>query len=190
MKGNVYIAATLLALLCGAGLVFPGGAQTASEKHAFTPDAIPYGPVPAFAVLRAVHADAGEEKCFPMVVRLDGAHLLENVLEAGHLIAESHHGIQLLTNRLPFVLDFRGPGKSAGIVDVGIAQGRDPGHGPFHAVLNGDAAAVHERAVGIEGVAAMAEVFSLWMSIGCFSNNVHFSLVCEANVHRVMKKIK
>ena len=48
MRGNVYIAATLVALLCGAALVFPGGAQTGSEKHAFTPDAIPYGPAPAF----------------------------------------------------------------------------------------------------------------------------------------------
>ena len=48
MKGNLSIAATLVALLCGVGLVFQGGAQTGSEKHTFTPDAIPYGPPPAF----------------------------------------------------------------------------------------------------------------------------------------------
>ena len=49
MKGKVYFAATLIVLLCVAGLVFTSGAQTGSSaKHAFTPDAIPYGPVPAF----------------------------------------------------------------------------------------------------------------------------------------------
>jgi len=47
MKRNVYLRITLLGLACGMGLVTLG-AQTASEKHAFTPDAIPYGPAPAF----------------------------------------------------------------------------------------------------------------------------------------------
>src|ERR1700730_4584738 len=48
MKRNAYITA-VVALLCWAGLVFTSGAQTgASAKHAFTPDAIPYGPAPAF----------------------------------------------------------------------------------------------------------------------------------------------
>ncbi|HWY56200.1 MAG TPA: cupin domain-containing protein [Terriglobales bacterium] len=49
MKRNAYLTATLAALLCSAGLVFTSPAQTtSSEKHAFTPDAIPYGPAPAF----------------------------------------------------------------------------------------------------------------------------------------------
>ena len=49
MKRNVYLLLTLVGLLGGAGLLFTIGAQTASsEKHAFTPDAIPYGPAPAF----------------------------------------------------------------------------------------------------------------------------------------------
>jgi hypothetical protein len=48
MKEKACFAATLLALLCVAGLISTGGAQTRSEKHAFTPDAIPYGPAPAF----------------------------------------------------------------------------------------------------------------------------------------------
>jgi hypothetical protein len=49
MKRKVYLTATLAALLCAAGLVFTSLAQTgSSEKHAFTPDAIPYGPAPAF----------------------------------------------------------------------------------------------------------------------------------------------
>src|SRR4029077_2845240 len=40
--------ATLVALVFAAVLVFTSGAQTASsEKHSFTPDAIPYGPAPA-----------------------------------------------------------------------------------------------------------------------------------------------
>ncbi|HME11683.1 MAG TPA: cupin domain-containing protein [Candidatus Acidoferrum sp.] len=49
MKRNVYLAGALFAVLCGLGVVFGGDAQTASsEKHVFTPDAIPYGPAPAF----------------------------------------------------------------------------------------------------------------------------------------------
>jgi hypothetical protein len=51
VKRNVYLTLTLVGLLYGAALVFTNGAQTASsEKHAFTPDAIPYGPAPAFVV--------------------------------------------------------------------------------------------------------------------------------------------
>ena len=47
MKRNIYIAA-LAALLCAGTLVFTSWAQTdSSAKHAFTPDAIPYGPAPA-----------------------------------------------------------------------------------------------------------------------------------------------
>ncbi|MFZ0211200.1 MAG: cupin domain-containing protein [Candidatus Acidiferrales bacterium] len=49
MKRNVYFTLVLIGLLCGAGLFFTIGAQSASsEKNAFTPDAIPYGPAPAF----------------------------------------------------------------------------------------------------------------------------------------------
>src|ERR1700681_571566 len=48
MKRNVYLILTVAGLLCGGGLVFTICAQTASsEKHSFTPDAIPYGPAPA-----------------------------------------------------------------------------------------------------------------------------------------------
>jgi catechol 2,3-dioxygenase-like lactoylglutathione lyase family enzyme len=49
MKRNAYLAATLVAFLAGAGLVFSNVAQTGSSaKHVFTPDTIPYGPAPAF----------------------------------------------------------------------------------------------------------------------------------------------
>jgi mannose-6-phosphate isomerase-like protein (cupin superfamily) len=49
MKRNTYLRLTLVGLLCGAGLIFTIRAQTpSSEKCAFTPDAIPYGPAPAF----------------------------------------------------------------------------------------------------------------------------------------------
>jgi quercetin dioxygenase-like cupin family protein len=51
MKRNVYLTLMLFGLLCGAGLLFTIGAQTASSpKHEFTPDAISYGPAPAFLV--------------------------------------------------------------------------------------------------------------------------------------------
>src|ERR1700730_16026830 len=53
MKRNAYITA-VVALLCWAGLVFTSGAQTSSSaKHAFTPDAVPYGPAPAFVAAGA-----------------------------------------------------------------------------------------------------------------------------------------
>jgi hypothetical protein len=48
MKRNAYLTAALLAILCGIALVFTGLAQSGSAKHAFTPDAVPYGPAPAF----------------------------------------------------------------------------------------------------------------------------------------------
>jgi mannose-6-phosphate isomerase-like protein (cupin superfamily) len=49
MKRNKYLLIAAVGLLCGVGLVVTIGAQTASpEKHVFTPDAIPYGPAPAF----------------------------------------------------------------------------------------------------------------------------------------------
>jgi hypothetical protein len=48
MKQNAYLMTTLIALLCGVGLVFTSGAQSGSAKHAFTPDAVPYGPAPGF----------------------------------------------------------------------------------------------------------------------------------------------
>ena len=54
MKRSGYFTATLVGLLCGAALVFTSGAQTpSSAKHAFTPDAIPYGPAPAFVAAGA-----------------------------------------------------------------------------------------------------------------------------------------
>ena len=48
MKPNGYVKAIPVALLCGVTLVFTFAAQTGSAKHAFTPDAVPYGPAPAF----------------------------------------------------------------------------------------------------------------------------------------------
>jgi hypothetical protein len=49
MKRNLYLGSLLLVLLCGVALVFTIRAQSASPaKNAFTPDAVPYGPAPAF----------------------------------------------------------------------------------------------------------------------------------------------
>ncbi|MBV8672025.1 MAG: cupin domain-containing protein [Acidobacteriaceae bacterium] len=48
MKRNAYLTAMVVALACGITVVLTTGAQTDSTKHAFTPDAIPYGPAPAF----------------------------------------------------------------------------------------------------------------------------------------------
>jgi hypothetical protein len=49
MKRTIYLTLTLVGLLSGAGLLFSLGAQTtSSEKNAFTPDTIPYGPAPPF----------------------------------------------------------------------------------------------------------------------------------------------
>ena len=48
MKRTGYLKPTLVGLLCGITMVFTIAAQTGSAKHAFTPDAVPYGPAPAF----------------------------------------------------------------------------------------------------------------------------------------------
>jgi hypothetical protein len=49
MKRNLYLALSLVGLLYGASFVLGADAQIgSSEKHVFTPDAIPYGPAPAF----------------------------------------------------------------------------------------------------------------------------------------------
>jgi hypothetical protein len=49
MKRNIYITLLLAALLSAAGLAITVGTHpAASEKKAFAPDAIPYGPAPAF----------------------------------------------------------------------------------------------------------------------------------------------
>ena len=49
MKRSGYLAVILFGLLCGAGLSMTNGAQPASsEKHTFTPDAVPFGPAPPF----------------------------------------------------------------------------------------------------------------------------------------------
>ena len=54
MKRNMYLIIAAVGLLCGVGVVVTVGAQTASsEKHVFLPDAIPYGPAPAFVVAGA-----------------------------------------------------------------------------------------------------------------------------------------
>ena len=49
MKRNTYLLFMIVGLLCGTALLFTLGAQTAStEKNAFTPDAIAWGPAPPF----------------------------------------------------------------------------------------------------------------------------------------------
>src|SRR5262245_39496389 len=49
MKRSVYLTIVILGALFGTGFLFAMGVQTgSSEKHAFTPDAITYGPAPAF----------------------------------------------------------------------------------------------------------------------------------------------
>jgi ChrR-like protein with cupin domain len=49
MKRNLYVRLALAGLLCGSGGLLAISAHTGSaEKNAFTPDAIPYGPAPAF----------------------------------------------------------------------------------------------------------------------------------------------
>jgi uncharacterized RmlC-like cupin family protein len=54
MKRNAYFMLALVGSLCGAGLLFASSGQTASsEKNAFTPDAILYGPAPAFVAAGA-----------------------------------------------------------------------------------------------------------------------------------------
>jgi hypothetical protein len=54
MKRNMYLIIAAVGLVCGVGVVVTVGAQTASsEKHVFLPDAIPYGPAPAFVVAGA-----------------------------------------------------------------------------------------------------------------------------------------
>jgi catechol 2,3-dioxygenase-like lactoylglutathione lyase family enzyme len=54
MKRNIYMTLALIGVLCGAGLVFARAGQTgSSEKHAFTPAEIPYGPPPAFVAAGA-----------------------------------------------------------------------------------------------------------------------------------------
>lgn len=48
MKRNPYLMSILVALLCGATLLLTSAARSSSAKHAYTPDAVPYGPAPAF----------------------------------------------------------------------------------------------------------------------------------------------
>jgi hypothetical protein len=49
MKRNLYFGSLLVVLLCGVTVVFTMRAQSTSPaKNAFTPDAVPYGPAPAF----------------------------------------------------------------------------------------------------------------------------------------------
>jgi hypothetical protein len=49
MKRSAYLAVVLLGILSAAGLSFTTGAQPASsDKHTFTPDAVPFGPAPPF----------------------------------------------------------------------------------------------------------------------------------------------
>jgi quercetin dioxygenase-like cupin family protein len=48
MKRNRLFSAILASSLCGLALLFTVAAQTGPARHAFTPDAIQYGPPPAF----------------------------------------------------------------------------------------------------------------------------------------------
>jgi catechol 2,3-dioxygenase-like lactoylglutathione lyase family enzyme len=64
MKRNTFSMFGAAGLLFGAGLFFAVNAKTPStEKHAFTPDGIPYGPPPAFvapgAQLAVIEGDPG-----------------------------------------------------------------------------------------------------------------------------------
>ena len=71
MQRNFYLAVAALGLVGLTGLVLTLGAQTASsEKHAFTPDAIPYGPPPPFLAPGAQLAPRAGHGA-----RLDGAAL-------------------------------------------------------------------------------------------------------------------
>jgi hypothetical protein len=48
MRQKAYLMTTLGAVLCAVTLVLTSSAQSGSAKHAFTPDAVPYGSAPAF----------------------------------------------------------------------------------------------------------------------------------------------
>ena len=48
MKRSGSLKATLVALMCGVAFVLTLASQTGSAKHAYTPDAVLYGPVPVF----------------------------------------------------------------------------------------------------------------------------------------------
>ena len=49
MKRKMCLTLIVVGLLCGAGMLLTIGAQNnSSAKHTFTPDAVPFGPAPAF----------------------------------------------------------------------------------------------------------------------------------------------
>jgi hypothetical protein len=48
MKRNFYVTVVLVGTLLAAGAVISFAAHGAADKNSFTPDAIPYGPAPAF----------------------------------------------------------------------------------------------------------------------------------------------
>jgi hypothetical protein len=48
MKRNLYLMPLLIPLVVGVSLFLTTRAQSDSAKHAYTPDAVPYGPAPAF----------------------------------------------------------------------------------------------------------------------------------------------
>jgi hypothetical protein len=77
-------------LLCGAALVFTIGARTApTEKHAYTPDAIPYGPPPAFvapgAQLAVIEGNPGATS---------GDYTVRLKMPAGYRIAPHWHPLR------------------------------------------------------------------------------------------------
>ena len=75
-------------------------------------------------VLHAVHADPFEEEGFPLVVALNHADLLHDVLKAGHRVAVLHHGVQLGAHPGPVRLDLRHPGEVFRIINRWISMHR------------------------------------------------------------------
>ena len=95
MKSNLYVGLTMTAVLFGASLVLAnsaahrggvGAGAAAAEKNAFTADAIPYGPAPAFvapgAQLAVLEGD-------PMAAK--GDYTVRLKMPAGYRIAPHWH---------------------------------------------------------------------------------------------------
>jgi hypothetical protein len=87
MKRNVRVGLALAGLLCGSVLAAAISAHNATtEKNAFTPDAIPYGPAPAFvapgAQLAVIEGD-------PMAAK--GDYTVRLKMPAGYRIAPHWH---------------------------------------------------------------------------------------------------
>jgi quercetin dioxygenase-like cupin family protein len=87
MKSNLYAGLALTGLLFGSSFVLANSAaHSSSEKNAFTPDAVPYGPAPAFvapgAQLAVLEGD-------PMAPK--GDYTVRLKMPAGYRIAPHWH---------------------------------------------------------------------------------------------------